>query len=193
MTAAITSRPLLKAGRPTKYRAEFCARAYRLCLLGLTDKELAECFGVNEETLITWKAKYPKFAKSISSGKIDADAEVAEKTFHRAKGYSHKAVKIFMPAGAKKPVYAPFVEHYPPDTQAASLWLRNRQPKLWRDKQELEHSGAVAIDDPATRERRAAIVAAFVAMIEDRARRGLPQLFDETDLIDVTPKKETKP
>ena len=25
--------------------------------------------------------------------------------------------------------YAPYTAHYPPDTQAASLWLRNRQPK----------------------------------------------------------------
>ena len=28
----------------------------------------------------------------------------------------------------------PYTEHYPPDTQAASLWLRNRQPRQWRDK-----------------------------------------------------------
>jgi hypothetical protein len=28
-------------------------------------------------------------------------------------GYSYDAVKIFMPAGAKKPIYAPYVEHAP--------------------------------------------------------------------------------
>ena len=33
-------------------------------------------------------------------------------------------------------MYAPYVEHYPPDTAAASLWLRNRQPKLWRERSE---------------------------------------------------------
>jgi hypothetical protein len=31
-----------------------------------------------------------------------------------------------MPAGAKKPVYAPYVEHVPPDTTAAIFWLKNR-------------------------------------------------------------------
>jgi hypothetical protein len=34
----------------------------------------------------------------------------------------------------------PFVKHYPPDTHAASLWLRNRQSKRWRDR--IEHTGA---------------------------------------------------
>ena len=27
-----------------------------------------------------------------------------------------------MPAGAKKPIYAPYVEHVPPDTTAAIFW-----------------------------------------------------------------------
>jgi hypothetical protein len=35
---------------------------------------------------------------------------------------------------SKEPVYAEYTEHYPPDTGAASLWLRNRQPEKWRDK-----------------------------------------------------------
>jgi hypothetical protein len=55
----------------------------------------------------------------MAKGKIAADAEIADKLYHRARGYSHEAVKIFMPAGANAPVYAPCVEHYPPDTQAS--------------------------------------------------------------------------
>jgi hypothetical protein len=43
-------------------------------------------------------------------------------------------------AGAAAPVYAPYTEHYPPDTHAASLWLRNRQPTKWRDRQEVNHT-----------------------------------------------------
>jgi hypothetical protein len=30
-----------------------------------------------------------------------------------------------MPAGAKKPIYAPYVEHVPPDVTAAIFWLKN--------------------------------------------------------------------
>ncbi|MHB1956052.1 MAG: hypothetical protein ACYCOU_20160, partial [Sulfobacillus sp.] len=27
-------------------------------------------------------------------------------------------------------------KHYPPDTQAAMFWLRNRQPERWKEKTE---------------------------------------------------------
>lgn len=103
---------------------------------------MADFFEVSESTLNLWKTAHPEFSESITRGKLVADADVAEKLYHRALGYSHKAVKIFMPAGAAQPIYADYTEHYPPDTQAASLWLRNRQSAKWRDKQEHEHTGA---------------------------------------------------
>jgi hypothetical protein len=39
-----------------------------------------------------------------------------------------------------EPVLTTIVKHYPPDTNAASLWLRNRHPQRWRDKIEHEHT-----------------------------------------------------
>ena len=35
--------------------------------------------------------------------------------YHRANGYNYEVVKIFMPANRAKPVYAPYIEHVPPD------------------------------------------------------------------------------
>ncbi len=46
-------------------------------------------------------------------------------------------MKIFLPSGAGEPIYAPYTKHYPPDTKAALRWLMNRQPALWRDRQEV--------------------------------------------------------
>ena len=130
-----------KAGRPSSYVAHYAEQAYKLCLLGATDKEMADVFGISESTLNLWKQEHLEFSESITRGKQEADANVAERLYQRAMGYSHEAVKIFMPAGAERPVYAPYTEHYPPDTQAASLWLRNRQPAKWRDRQELTGAG----------------------------------------------------
>ena len=57
-------------------------------------------------------------------------------------GYSYEAVKIFMPAGAGKPVYADYIEHVPTaDTAAQIFWLKNRRPDEWRDKQQVERAG----------------------------------------------------
>jgi hypothetical protein len=89
------------------------------------------------------RVRYPEFRESIARGKIEADAHVAEALYRRACGYSHPAVKIFMPAGASEPVYAPYTQHYPPDTKAALRWLQNRQPALWRDRQEVNVTGTL--------------------------------------------------
>jgi transposase-like protein len=133
----------MPAGRPSKYEPELCEQAYKLYLLKATDEEVADFFGVVVATIFNWRNEHPEFLEATTRGKIQADAEVAEKLRERALGYSHEAVKIFMPAGATEPVYAKYIEHYPPDTQAASLWLRNRQPEKWRDKSDTELSGKV--------------------------------------------------
>ena len=78
---------------------------------------------------------------ATKKGKEVADDRVEDRLFHRAMGYSYDAVKIFMPAGADEPVYAPYVEHVPPDTGAAIFWLKNRRG--WRDKVDTEHTGSV--------------------------------------------------
>ena len=121
-------------GRPTKYQDTYPAQALKLCKLGATDKEIAAFFEVHVDTIDEWKRVHPSFSESLKEGKQLADAEVAHKLFHRATGYSHKAVKIVADAKTKEEHIVEFVEHYPPDTTAAIFWLKNRRPDLWRDK-----------------------------------------------------------
>jgi hypothetical protein len=80
---------------------------------------------------------------------------VAESLYRRAIGYEHSAVKIFMPAGATEPVYAPYTEHYPPDTAASFIWLKNRRKQDWRDKSELvvTHDDLSKLSDAELAER----------------------------------------
>ena len=60
-------------------------------------------------------------------------------------------------------------EHYPPDTPAASLWLRNRQPAKWRDRQEVNHTGTLDQRLAAmTPDERAADAIALVERIRAR-------------------------
>lgn len=130
---------MMPGGRPSKYRAEFVEWGRKLALLGATDADLARAFEVDEGTLNRWKAAHPAFRESLKGGKDQADAEVAEKLFHRAKGYSHEAVKIMQHEG--RVIEAPYTEHYPPDTTAAIFWLKNRRPDLWRDRVQQEVTG----------------------------------------------------
>jgi len=159
----------VRTGRPTLYRPELCELARRLALLGLTETEMAEAFNIDVGTLIEWKARHKEFREAIERGGVHADAHMAESLYHRGLGYRHEAVKIFMPAGAAAPVYAPYTQHCPPDTQAMSLWLRNRQPAKWRDRQQVDMTGSVEHRIAAmTPDERAADAVALVERVRAR-------------------------
>ncbi len=132
-----------KGGRPPKYRPEFAQQAHQLCLLGATDVDMAEFFSVTEVTINLWKKAHPEFAQALREGKTAADARVAQSLYQRAIGYEHKAVKIFSEKGVS--FEHQYTERFPPDVTAARLWLTNRQPARWRDKQEHAHSGDVEV------------------------------------------------
>jgi hypothetical protein len=123
-------------GRPSSYKPEFPEQAYKLCLLGATDAELADFFGVNPTTIYAWQRAHPEFSKSIMRGKILADAEVASKLFERACGYVVSAVKLYRQDDGSV-IQVPYTIEYLPDTQAASLWLRNRRKQDWRDRHDV--------------------------------------------------------
>lgn len=131
---------MAKRGRPSQFQERYVEEARKLALLGATDADLATFWGVSETTVNNWKQQHTEFLESLNAGKASADANVADRLYQRAMGYSNeRAVKIFMPAGASAPVYAPYTEHYPPDTTAAIFWLKNRRKADWRDK--IEHTG----------------------------------------------------
>ncbi len=127
-----------KVGRPSAYKEEYAEQAFKYCLLGATDAKLANFFDVCEDTINNWKMEHPEFLVSIRKGKEDADSEIANALYHRAKGYSHPEDKIFNNGKDVDPTIVKTIKHYPPDTAAAFIWLKNRSG--WRDKQEHEHS-----------------------------------------------------
>lgn len=133
-----SSKPKKPIGRPASYKPEYAVQASKLCELGATDVEMADFFGVAPSTFTKWKAE-PEFAASLKSGKSLADERVERSLYQKALGYTFEAVKIFMPAGAEKPVYAPYREHVPPDTTACIFWLKNRRQQQWRDVHKHEH------------------------------------------------------
>lgn len=122
-------------GQPTAYKPEFVELVYRLSLLGMTDEEAAKFFNVNEATLKRWDQAHPEFRASRVRARDEADADVAVKLRDRALGYSHKSEKIFLDRNGGV-VRAETIEHYPPDTKAAELWLFNRQPDKWRPRRD---------------------------------------------------------
>tara|TARA_R110002020_G_scaffold144145_2_gene317050 strand:+ start:13490 stop:13852 length:363 start_codon:yes stop_codon:yes gene_type:complete len=100
-----------KPGQPTLYKEEYNEQVVKLCLLGSTDKDLADFFNVAESTINNWKISHPEFLESIKEGKQKADCDVAQSLYNKAING---------------------------DTVAALFWLKNRKPDKWRDKQEIK-------------------------------------------------------
>ena len=126
-----------RLGRPSQKDNLDLAQLERLVSLGLTDEQLAYTFGVSRQTIENWK-KSPEILLHLKKGKEVADQMVERSLFERANGYSHPEDKIMQYEG--KPIIVPTTKHYPPDTLAAIFWLKNRKPKDWRDRQEIEHT-----------------------------------------------------
>jgi hypothetical protein len=122
--------------RPSAYKPEYAEQAAKLCALGATDQTLAEFFNVTFRTIQNWKIDHEEFFHSLKVGKEIPDENVERSLYQRAIGYSHPDTDIKIIDG--KVVKTETVKHYPPDTTAAIFWLKNRKPKDWRDKQEVE-------------------------------------------------------
>ena len=122
-------------GRPEEYTPLHDERAFRLAFLGTTDLQMAEAFQINEQTLYNWKIEHPSFLEAINKAKGNAVDNVRTALYHRAIGYSHPSEEISVSFGQVTRV--PTVKHYPPDTAAAFIYLKNVDPKNWRDKREV--------------------------------------------------------
>lgn len=116
-----------------------------LCEQGKTDPEIAQELGIHVRTLANWKAGDLNLMQAMANAKAVADELVEMSLFKRATGYTYRAIKFFQHEGCI--LAEEYDEHVPPDTRAAEIWLRNRKPDKWRDKQEIEHSGSIKLED----------------------------------------------
>lgn len=150
-----------KLGRPTKYCKDKDEEARNLCLLGLVDEKIAKFFKVGMATISRWKIAHPSFRAAIKSGREPADGKVAASLYERACGYSHPEDKIFCTDGQVTVV--PTIKHYPPDTAAAFIWLKNRAH--WTDRREVGVSDETP--QPATVEELREALAEAEAMLKE--------------------------
>lgn len=105
---------------------------------GFTDKEAATAIGVTEQTINNWKKNDSKLFESLKDWKLEADLDIEKSLRQRAEGYTCKETKVFKTSDDEI-ITKEVIKHYPPDPTSMIFWLKNRKPKEWRDKQEIEH------------------------------------------------------
>lgn len=108
---------------------------------GLSDEQVAANMGISRSTLNAWKKKFPDISDTLKKGKDVADREVENALFKRAVGYEFDEVTEELMDSGELRVTKKVRKQVAPDTGAAAFWLKNRKPEVWRDKQEVEHTG----------------------------------------------------
>lgn len=149
--------PVPGPGRDSLYDVSMNDMARKLALLGLTDREMAEFFGVSQQTLYNWQNQFPAFFESVQEGKVIADANVAESLYKRATGEHVEIEKAYRNKTTGEVEIVKVKTFIPGESGAALNWLKNRRKESWRDKVEHEHSGSLEV---TTKEQRDAAVAA---------------------------------
>lgn len=146
-------------GRPTLYKTEYNDQVYKLCLLGATDKEIADFFEVAESTINNWKLEHPEFLESIRAGKIKADMEVASSMYQTTKDrviiekQAFKTKNVSWQDGKRierETIEIVEVEKaVPANERNQQFWLKNRKGDQWRDKSEVENTNKLSFDTSA--------------------------------------------
>ena len=110
---------------------------------GLTDEQIAKNLDITPSTLYEWKRRYSEISEALKKGKEVVDIEVENALLKRALGYSYEEKKVEVSEEGTKVTKT--IKEVVPDTTAQIFWLKNRRPEQWRDKQDIEHSGAVNV------------------------------------------------
>lgn len=130
----------MAGGRPSKYDSHVQPKLLLIeawCRDGLTEAQICANLDVNTTSWCEYKKQYPELVDALKKGKEVIDIMVENALLKAALGYQYEETKETEDGFERSTKMA----H--PNTTALIFWLKNRKPKEWRDKQELEHSGDV--------------------------------------------------
>ena len=119
---------------------------------GADDKIVAGNLNVGYSTYLKYKQENPELMKVTIVGKEPADLKVESSLYNNAIGYYYteevafKCKNISFDENGKRVekeevVVAEVRRYAKPETIAQFFWLKNRKPKEWKDKQDIEING----------------------------------------------------
>ena len=122
-------------GRPTKFD-KIDMNVIETCVKkGFTDKEISDMLRITVRTFHNWKKQNKDFFHSLKDWKNYADEKVERSLYERATGYEHIDTHFSNFQGIV--TATEYTKCYAPDPTSMIFWLKNRKPKDWRDRIEI--------------------------------------------------------
>ncbi len=132
--------PVDETGKPCIYIRRgadiVCKQARNLAQMGLNDGEIALGLAISRATMYRYKAWFPEFAEALEVGRVGRLAEVVDKLYESALGYSCVETKVLSTKNGIECVQV--TKQYPPNFQSIAKLLDNRLPHLWRSSSNIE-------------------------------------------------------
>lgn len=136
------------AGRPSKYESHVKPKLLLIeawCRDGLTDADICKNIDVHVGTFCEYKNKYPELREALKRSKEAADILVENMLYKRAMGYEFTEVTEELTDNGMVETKR-VTKQVAPDTTAQIFWLKNRKPKDWRDRQDLNVTGTLSVE-----------------------------------------------
>lgn len=111
-----------------------------MLLRGATVEEIADEMGVNKTTLYRWAKEHEEFRNALNESRDLADMDVERTLYQRAMGFKSRETKKVIEIVDGQPQVKRVEEterELAPDVTACIFWLKNRQPAIWRDRQDI--------------------------------------------------------
>lgn len=112
----------MPAGRPTKYNPKLCEKVLLVGEDGGTLAEMAEALDIDRGTLNDWVQKHEEFSRAVKRG------------LQKAQVWWERQGKIATFGG---------IDGF--NATSYIFQMKNRFKEDWREKQEVEHSGGMAL------------------------------------------------
>jgi hypothetical protein len=107
------------------------------CRDGLIEEQIAKNLGIGVSTLSKYKVEHIELIEALKRGKEVVDVAVENALLKRATGYSYVEYKTTTNAEGKSST-AETTKEVSADTTAQIFWLKNRKPKEWRDRKDID-------------------------------------------------------
>lgn len=144
--------PARKVGRPSKIDEwltdDGLNQITKWAENGLIGRQISHNMGIGYGTLMEWQRQYPQIQTAIKNGRVVKDFEVENSLLQRATGYQYEEDTYEQNENGELVVVKKVLKSQAPDVAAQIFWLKNRNPKEWRDKVEVqnEHSGTIKVE-----------------------------------------------
>lgn len=135
-------------GRPTVYDPKLHPKLVKaLAIQGKTVEEIAEEMEISSFTIYKWAREHEEFSLFLKEGRDSITDRVESALIRSALGYDQEVEKPMVVSsgngmGSEVEIVR-YTEKVAPNVTAQKMYLINRRPEQWREKSDVNLSGAV--------------------------------------------------